>query len=80
MLDNLRSQTSFEPEEEEPQEPVDSPKKKAPRPPRRKRSIDQITGMNGPQRFMLSMMLMTMVCLLGVIILVALQKVVPPGF
>jgi hypothetical protein len=79
MLDNLRSQTSFQPDEEEPQEPIGSPKK-TPRPPRRKRSIDQLTGMTAPQRFMLSMMLMTMVCLVGVIILVALQKVVPPGF
>ncbi len=87
MLDNLRSQTSFEPgpeEEPEPFEPEKTPKKKPrpappPRPPRR--SLDQITRMKAPQRFMLAVMLAIVVCLLGTALLVLSGKVVlPVGF
>ena len=77
MLDNLRNQTSFQPEEE-PLEPTE-PKQSKPRKPRKpRRSLDQITGMKAQQRFMLSMMLLVMVCLLGVILLVFTGKVILP--
>ena len=74
MLDNLRSQTAFQPDEEPPDsiEPEKSKRNK------KRRSLDQITGMKATQRFMLSMMLLIMVCLLGVILLVLTGKIVPP--
>jgi hypothetical protein len=75
MLDNLRSQTSFQPDEEPPA-PIQPQKPKRRRQP--PRSLDQITGMKAPQRFMLAVMLLMMVCLLGVILLVITGKVVPP--
>jgi hypothetical protein len=74
MLDNLRSQTSFEPEEESP-DPIGPAQ---PKPRKARRSFDQITGTKAPQRFLLSMMLLIMVCLLGVILLVFTGKVVLP--
>ena len=79
MLENLRNETSFEPgDEEEPQLPILDEK---PKPRKKRRSLDQITGMKAPQRFMLSLMLLIMVCLLGVILLVVTGKIVPPlGF
>ncbi len=76
MLDNLRSQTSFEPEEEE-ELPAPIEEKK-PKRPKKRRSLDQMTGMKAPQRFMLALMLMIMVCLLGVILLVLAEKIVLP--
>ncbi len=84
MLDNLRSQTSFEPgpEEPEPFEP-EKPKKQPKQRPARKprRTLDQITRMKAPQRFMLAVMLAIVVCLLGTALLVLTGKVVPPvGF
>ena len=50
MLDNLRSQTAFQPDEEPPDsiEPEKSKRNK------KRRSLDQITGMKATQRFMLS--------------------------
>jgi len=74
MLDNLRDQTSFEPGEE----PLDPIGPELPKARKARRSLDQITGMKAPQRFMLSMMLLIMVCLLGVILLVLTGKVVLP--
>jgi len=74
MLDNLRSQTSFQPDEEPPVS-IDPEK---PKRPKKRRSIDQITGMNATQRFMIAMMLLIMVCLLGVILLVLTGKIIPP--
>lgn len=74
MLDNLRSQASFQPEEEPP-EPIKHEKPKQPKP---HRSLDQITGMKASERFMLALMLLVMVCLLGVVLLVLMGKVVPP--
>jgi len=85
MLDNLRSQTSFQPDEEPPEsfEP-EKPQRPAPKPKRLRRpgrSIDQITRMKGPQRFTLALMLFIVVCLLGVALLVLTGKVVlPMGF
>jgi len=73
MLDNLRNQTSFQPEEEpSPQTP--------PPPPLRgqRKSLDQLTRMNAKQRFAISVMLLVMVCLLGFVILLVTEKIVLP--
>ncbi len=86
MLDNLRSQTSFEPGEEEPVslEP-EKPQKTKPKRQRLsfgpRQSLDQITRMKAPQRFMLAIMLAIVVCLLGTALLILTGKVVLPlGF
>ena len=74
MLDNLRNQTSFQPEEDPfPPDSFDKPKPKKPR-----RTFDQITGTTGPQRFILSAMLFTMVCLLGSLFLIVMGKFILP--
>ena len=75
MLDNLRSQASFTPDEEEPPEPS---KPEEPQPPKPHRSIDQITGTTDRQRFLLAVMVLVMVCLLGSIFLLITGKVVLP--
>jgi hypothetical protein len=75
MLDNLRNQASFTPDEEEPLEPG---KPEEPKPPKPHRSIDQITGTTDKQRLMLALMLLVMVCLLGSIFLLITGKVVLP--
>ena len=67
MLDDLRNQATFQPDEEEPLEPS-QPEENKPRKPRR--SIAQITGTTDKQRFLLAVMLFVMVCLLGAILLV----------
>jgi hypothetical protein len=76
MLDNLRNQASFQPDEEEKPPETSQPEKPKPRKPRR--SFDQVTGTNDKQRLMLAVMLLVMVCLLGVILLVITGKVIPP--
>jgi hypothetical protein len=75
MLDNLRNQATFEPEEEEPADII-QPEKKKPSKPRR--TFDQMTGTTDKQRLLLAVMLLVMVCLLGVILLVIAGKVVLP--
>jgi hypothetical protein len=75
MLDNLRNQASFTPDEEEPEE---SNKPEEPKPPKPHRSIDQITGTTDKQRLLLAVMLLVMVCLLGSIFLLMTGKVVLP--
>jgi len=75
MLDNLRSQASFTPDEEEPPE---SDKPKAPKPSKPHRSIDQITGTTDKQRLLLAVMLLVMVCLLGSLFLLITGTVVLP--
>ena len=71
MLNDLRDQTSFQEEDPIPDAvPQSQPVKRA-------RSIDQMTGMNAQQRFMLSLMLVVMVCLLGLMALVVTGKIVP---
>ena len=73
MLDNLRNQSSFQPEEEpSPQTP--------PPPPLRghRKNLDQMTGMKPQQRFALAVMLWVMVCLLGVVLLLVTGKIIPP--
>ena len=74
MLENLRNQATFEPEEE-PVEPV-QPEQPKPRKPRR--SFDQMTGTTDRQRLILALMLLVSVCLLGVILLVLTGKWVLP--
>jgi|WetSurMetagenome_2_1015567.scaffolds.fasta_scaffold509019_2 hypothetical protein len=83
MLDNLRSQSSFEPDETESTEPFITDKKpKKPRKEKKERqplpSLDKMTGMKAGQRFTLALMLFIMVCLLGTILLVLTGKVVLP--
>jgi hypothetical protein len=75
MLDNLRDQASFQLEEKEPL-PADATEQ----PKRNKRSqpIDRKSGLTAPQGFMLSLLLLVMVCLMGVVILVITGKVVLP--
>jgi hypothetical protein len=74
MLDNLRDQASFQ-EEEEPLVP-ETPGKKQ-KTSKRRRTFDQMTGMNAKQRFVLSVMLLVIVCLLGFMFLVLAGKIVP---
>jgi hypothetical protein len=76
MLDNLRNQASFTPDEEE--EPVEPSQPEEKKPSKPRRSIDQITGMTDKQRLMLAVMLLVMVCLLGSIFLLITGKVVLP--
>jgi len=82
MLENLRDESSFKPDEE----PAESEAKKKtkplkkPKPPRQhrpRRSLDQITGMTALQRFVLAAMLLVMVCLLGTMMLLMTGKVFP---
>jgi hypothetical protein len=75
MLDNLRNQASFTPDEEEPVEPT---KPEEPEPPKPQRSIDQITGTTDKQRLLLAVMVLLMVCLLGAIFLLLTGKVILP--
>ena len=77
MLDNLRNQASFTPDEEEPLEPSQP---EQPKPPKPRRSLDQITGTTDKQRLLLAVMLLVMVCLLGAIFLLITGKVVLPIF
>jgi len=71
MLDNLRDQAAssqFEEEVVPVQEEVEPPKP----------SLDQVLGMNAQQRFILSLMLLCVVCLLGVMFLFVTGKIVLP--
>ena len=74
MLDNLRNQATFIPEEEEPEihQPED------PKPPESRRSFDQMTHTTDKQRLLLALMLLIMVCLVGIILLVFSGKVILP--
>ena len=77
MLDNLRSQASFN----EDSEPIDHKPPKGPKVSklgRSRRSIDQLTGMTAPQRFALVLMVFFIVCLFGVMLLLITGKVVLP--
>jgi uncharacterized membrane protein len=85
MLENLRDEASFKPDDE-PQEseakkktkPLKKPK--TPKPPRQRkphRSLDQVTGMTAQQRFILAAMLLVMVCLLGTMLLLLTGKIFP---
>ncbi len=83
MLDELRNQTSFEPGDEDENPFIEDKKKKKPKKPVVKekkphRSLDQITGMKAPQRFVLALLLLMAVCLLGSILLIITGRVVLP--
>jgi len=79
MLDNLRDQASFQPGEEE--EPMAAEAPESPQPPKPRRSFNQATGTTAPQRLILALMLLVMVCLLGLVLLIITGKVVLPlGF
>ena len=82
MLENLRDESSFKPDEEPAEseakkktKPLKKPK--TPRQSRPRRSLDQITGMTALQRFVLAAMLLVMVCLLGTMMLLMTGKVFP---
>jgi len=84
MLDNLRSQASFEPGDEQP-ESFEPEKPQKPQKQRRFRkpgkTLDQLTRMKAPQRFMLALMLLIVVCLLGTAILFVTGRIILPlGF
>jgi hypothetical protein len=72
MLDNLRNQASFQPEE-----PLDFETAKPSKPPRRRRTLNQMTGTTAQQRFILALMLAMIVCLLGTILLLFTGKIAP---
>ncbi len=71
MLDDLRNSSSFE--EEEPQE-GEGQSAVFERPTRRRRG--DFLGMTAPQRFILSLMLLFMVCVVGSFLLLLFGKVV----
>jgi hypothetical protein len=74
MLDNLREQATFQ--DDEPLEPEPPPKPVRKR--RERRGFDRATGTTAPQRFMLAVMLFIVVCLVGAVLLVLLNKVAVP--
>jgi len=75
MLDNLRNQASFTPDEEE---LVEHGQPEEPEPPKPYHSIDQITGTTDKQRLLLAVMVLVIVCLLGAIFLLITGKVILP--
>jgi len=75
MLDNLRNQAAFTPDEEEPLGPSQP---EEPKPSKSSRSFDQITGTTDKQRLLLAVMLLVMVCLFGSIFLLMTGKIVLP--
>jgi ABC-type Na+ efflux pump permease subunit len=87
MLDNLRDQPEtaiFHEEEGEGtpetlEAPVVSKQKKKQKPEKvhRRRSFDQIIGMNAFQRFVLAVMFFITLCLLGFVFLILMGKIVP---
>ncbi len=82
MFENLRNEAGFieDEEPEVPETPVNAPKKKptAAKPVyKRRRTFDQITGTTPFQRFILASMLLVTVCLLGTMLLLITEKIVP---
>lgn len=75
MLDDLRNSSSFIDEEEtnEPEEEVIQ------QPAVRRRSKETFLGMTAQQRFILSLMMFFMVCLLGSVALVITGSIAIPG-
>jgi hypothetical protein len=77
MLDDLRNSSSFE-EEEEPleleEEELDAPSSRG------YRRKEPFLGMTAPQRFVISLMLFIMTCVVGVLALVILEKIYLPFF
>ncbi len=77
MLDNLRNQATFEPDEED-EEKIEAVQPPQPKPRKPRRSFDQVTGTTDKQRLALAVMLLVMVCLLGTMLLIITGKVVLP--
>lgn len=78
MLDDLRNSSSFE-EEEEPLEEQEAEQDEAASR-RARRQKEPFLGMTAPQRFVLSLMLFLMTCVLGFLALVVLGKLYLPFF
>jgi hypothetical protein len=76
MLDNLRDQAASSPFFQE-EEPIGEPVPEGP-PPRK--TFDQIVGMNAQQRFIISLMLLVVVCVLGTMVLLVVGRFVLPLF
>ncbi len=76
MLDDLRNSSSFE--EEEPLQVQEEQQVEPER--RRRQGKEPFLGMTAPQRFVLSLMLFFMTCVLGALALVILEKVYLPFF
>jgi hypothetical protein len=75
MFDDLREEATAVPEVEQPKpKPVEKPAPAAVAPKPRKRS-KKIFGLTGPQRFMVSAMLMSMVCMTGFMFLFVMGKI-----
>ncbi len=74
MLDNLRNQATFQPDEDE----EGSGRSEQPKPEKTHSSFDRITGTTDKQRLLLAVMLLIIVAMLGVVLLVASGKVVLP--
>ena len=74
MLDNLRSEATFQDDE-----PLvsDLPQRQRPR---QRRGFDRLTSTTAPQRFMLAVMLFITVCLLGFMFLILAEKINLPFF
>ena len=72
MFDNLRDSAESSFYEEEPNDSYNEPKKKTAAPKRRRSG--QFLGMSAQQRFMISLMLMFMVCLVGTLAMFVLGK------
>jgi hypothetical protein len=76
MLDNLRDQAASSPLFQDETPKPDLPDQ--PKPPKVRRSFDQVTGMTALQRFTLVFMLFIIVLLLGVTLLILTNRVVLP--
>ena len=76
MLDNLRDQAAQSPMFQEQAPKPELPDQ--PKPPKARRSFDQVTGMTALQRFTLVFMLFIIVLLVGVTLLILTNKVVLP--
>jgi hypothetical protein len=76
MLDNLRDQAASSPFFQQ-EEPIGEPVPEGP-PPRK--TLDQMIGMSAQQRFVLSLMLLVVVCLLGTMVLLVTGRLVLPIF
>jgi hypothetical protein len=74
MLENIREQASFTPEEE----PLDPNAPKPPNPRKPRRSLDQVTGMSAGQRFAVALMIAVIVVLVGIMSLLFSGNIVLP--
>jgi hypothetical protein len=75
MLDDLRNSSAFIDDEETPEQQEEVVRRR----PIRRRNKETFLGMTAQQRFILSLMMFFMVCILGSIALVITGSVVIPG-